>query len=306
MCVQSDAWAYVSPPLLGVTFSFGICCTDADLGGAIDAMLAPLRADGSSSRCADHWFELHHGTGPDRDGFRLSLDGQLLVSAACAASALAWLLWHLNRAVAAAAHDHVLLHAGGIARGDVGVVFPAPSGSGKSTLVGGLVRRGMGYMSDELLGLSLDGSSLVPFPKPLSMASDTGVLLFGPAWAHETSSPPRRGSVPVEPDRLRSGSVVTGPIDPKVMVVPRYRPGGRSTLVPIAPEDAVIELALNAVNLPRLRGGGVHALGVMARRCTSFRLEMSDLDEACALVEDAVDEIAGSPHRAAASATAPE
>lgn len=296
-------WAYVSPPLCGVTFSFGLCCDDARLGSEIDVLLAPLRTGGSSKR-ADHWFALDRGVGPDADGFRLSLDGQLLVSAGCAASALAWFLWHLNRAVAAAAHEHVLLHAGGVARGQVAVIVPAPSGSGKSTLVGGLVRRGMGYLSDELLGVSLDGSWVLPFPKPLSVTPDTEMLLFGAGWAHDSSSPTRRASVPVVPDRLRSGSVVTDPVHPRIVVVPRYRPGRPSTLVPIAPEDAVIELALNAVNLARHRGRGLQALGVLARGCASFRLEMAELDQACALVEDAVDRVSASQGRVRASATA--
>ena len=290
---QRDAWAYVSPPLRGLTFEFGVCCSDSELGFEIDAMLAPLRT-AEPSQNPRHWFALHHGGGLAPHAFQLSLDGRLLASTGSAVSAVAWLLWHLNRAVAASGHNHVLLHAGGVGWGDIGVVVPAPSGSGKSTLVGGLVQRRLAYLSDEMLGLTLDGSWVLPFPKPLSLTPDTHVLLFGgepldrDGSAARSRPAHRRGCVPVAPSRLCPRSVVAGATAPGIVVVPRHRPGRRTTLTPISPADAVIELTLNAVNLSRHRGRGVHALGQMARRCESYRLEMSDLDEACALVVDAV------------------
>jgi hypothetical protein len=279
----ADRWAYVSPPLLGVSFSFGVRCADRDLGSRLDALLAPLRSPGR----ADHWFTLRQ-RGSDK-GIELYLDHRLLVVASDATMAIAWLLWHLNRTVVDTERDHVMLHAGGVRLGNIGVVFPAPSGAGKSTLVGRLVQRGGDYLSDEALGVTLDGSTLLPFPKPLSVEPDSLAMLFGESVAKGSGN----ASVPVAPDLLRPASAVTEATSTAVVVVLRHRPGRPSTLTPISAADAFVELSMNAVNLQRHGGQGLRPLALMARRCVSFRLEMSDLDDACTLVGNAVDHTFG-------------
>ena len=73
--------------------------------------------------------------------------------------------------------------------------MPAASGSGKSTLTAGLARAGLGYLSDELVALELDGAvpgRLLPYPKPITVKPGSFAVLadmdpgpFGDGWFGE-------------------------------------------------------------------------------------------------------------------------
>ena len=71
-------------------------------------------------------------------------------------------------------------HAAGVSlpSGQV-VALVGPSGSGKTTAAGLLASSGWGYVTDEALGIRLDGT-VVPYPKPLAVVGSTGKTLVGP------------------------------------------------------------------------------------------------------------------------------
>ena len=62
-----------------------------------------------------------------------------------------------------------MVHAGGVSHLESGrsLVCVAPGGTGKTTLTAALGKR-HGYLSDETIGVRLDGS-IAPYPKPLSL-----------------------------------------------------------------------------------------------------------------------------------------
>lgn len=66
-----------------------------------------------------------------------------------------------------ASGDHLLFHAGAVQGANGGVMLPGVSGSGKSTLVAGLVRGGLGYLSDEVVAVSLSEPLMLPYPKAI-------------------------------------------------------------------------------------------------------------------------------------------
>ena len=93
--------------------------------------------------------------------------------------------------------------------------------------------------------------------------------------------------MPVGPGTCRA---IGRPCLPGIVVVPRYERGVATTLTPLSDTEAFLYLALNAVNLRAHGAVGTAALGALVRRCTCVALRMSDLDAACELVLELVEE----------------
>ena len=287
VCCREDDGpvAYRSPSYEALEFSFAFHAHDRALGEMVASILAPLR----SVRPPSHWYAVTPVAegGDDRGGYELSLDGAVVASVAHAQAAAAWLLWHVNVAAVRTGRRHVMVHGGAVSAGGIGIVLPAPMGSGKTTLVAGLVQRGLAYLSDEVVAVRRHDHALAPFPKALAVKPGSEAILFAAPDIGVPVVVDGERALHVVPDALRTGAV-GGPCLPRMIVIPHYRERGRSELVPITSGDALVALVVNAVNLDAHGGAGMRVLAATARRCLCFRLDMSDLDEACRLVADAV------------------
>lgn len=289
-------WGHRTGRLEAVAFSFAVRSTDRRLGRYVEWVLGSLRAPGHGTRLsvedeATHWYSLiaGNGDGGTATSFDVVFDDESVCRSVDAPTSVAWLLWHLNQQAAASSGEGLALHAGAVQFGATGVLVPGPSGAGKTTLVAGLVHAGMDYLSDELVVLDSGGSQLLPYPKP---------LVVEPGSQPVIAALVRGGVDDAFADLLGDQRyVVADDIRPRsvgarcragVVITPRYRPGSRSTLVPMSAEDAFVELATATVNLPRHGGRGVETLSRLARECRCYRLEMAALDDACALVLDAL------------------
>src|SRR4051794_14121302 len=113
----------------------------------------------------DHDFKLL-----TRDGvsYRVVSPAESLAGSSDLDVALGVLDSQLRTFIAMAAPDHVFVHAGVVAFGELAVLIPGPTFSGKTTLVAECVRAGALYYSDDLAALDCDGL-VHPYPKPLSM-----------------------------------------------------------------------------------------------------------------------------------------
>ena len=67
----------------------------------------------------------------------------------------------------------LVIHAAVVAAPDGLVVIPGASGHGKTTLAAALVRRGWGYVSDEVLAVDRTTGAVTPFARPLSLSPDS-------------------------------------------------------------------------------------------------------------------------------------
>jgi hypothetical protein len=199
-------------------------------------------------------------------------------------------VWDVNRAAAEAGGDHLLFHAGAIEADGVGILLPGASGSGKSTLVAGLVRRGHGYLTDELVAVDMENGQLLPYPKPITVKPGSfGVLGdMGPDVRPLSGHRPWVGQewqVAVGDD---IGRRIGAACAPGVVVLPHYDANAETALTPLSDTDAFFALALHAVNLIHHGSEGTRVLGQLAKGCQCFSLTMSDLDEACRLLTDVV------------------
>ena len=282
--------AHRTPSLRGLSYRFAVRTDDERLGHLVDAALAGLRDPGGTAP-VEHWYSL---TSSGRaDTVDVERDGHEIAHGQRHGDAVGWVVWDVNRSAAEASGDRLLFHAGALEAEGTGVLVPGTSGSGKSTLVAGLVRAGLGYLTDELAAFDMVNGLLLPYPKPITVKPGSFAALCD-------MDPARHGAT--GPDVAWSGEewqVAVGegtgrrigrPCEPGVVVVPRYDPGAETTLTRLSDTEAFFALALNAVNLLPHGATATEALGRLAAGCRCYALAMSDLDEACRLVEDLVAE----------------
>ena len=293
--VSAREGALSTPSLRGLSYRFAVRTDDERLGHLVDAVLVGLRDPGDTAP-VEHWYSL---TSSGRAGtVDVRRDGLEIARGQSHGDAVGWVVWDVNRSAAEASHDHLLFHAGALEAGGTGVLVPGASGSGKSTLVAGLVRAGLGYLTDELAAFDMARGMLVPYPKPITVKPGSFVALC--------DMDPARGDGK-GPDGAWSGEewqVAVGegtgrrigrPCEPGFVVVPRYDPGAETALTPLSDTEAFFALAVNAVNLLPHGAAATEALGRLAAGCRCYTLTMSDLDEACRLVEGLVAETAAAP-----------
>ncbi len=293
--VSDASGAHRTPSLTALSYRFAVRTDDQRLGRLVDGVLAGLRDPGDTAP-VPHWYSL---TSTDRAGtVDVGRDGRDIARGQSHGDAVGWVVWDVNRSAAEASGHHLLFHAGALEAGGTGVLVPGASGSGKSTLVAGLVQAGLGYLTDELAAFDLASGMLLPYPKPITVKPGSFAAL-------SDMDPAGRGAT--GPDGARTGDewqVAVGEgtgrrigrlCAPGFVVVPRYDPGAVTALTRLSDTEAFFALAVNAVNLLPHGATATEALGRLAARCRCFALTMSDLDEACRLVEGLVAEAAAAP-----------
>ena len=285
-------WAHCTPNLRALSYRFAACCDDAALGTHISALLTSLCETDAQDDAAVPFGEPapHRYTltaSPDQPGaVDVGRDGELVEAALAPGVAVGWLVWDVNRLAAELSGEHLLFHSGGLEASGVGILVPAASGSGKSTLTAGLVRAGLGYLSDELVALELPvagqaGGRLLPYPKPITVKPGSFGVLVDMAPAQLEGGGDGEWQVPVGDG---TGRRVGQPCEPGFVIVPRYNAAAATALVAMSETEAYFTLALHAVNLLAHGSAGSEALGRLAARCASYTLTYSDLDAACELV----------------------
>jgi hypothetical protein len=195
---------------------------------------------------------------------------------------------HVNR-LAARSAAMITLHAAGVVAGDRAVVLPGVPDAGKSTLVTALVQQGLGYMSDEVVGLALTGGGVAGYPKRISLELGSWALfpdLDGRAShaTHPAFDPTRvrwYDARDLQPNALAWRGL---PLDLGLVVVPRYAPDEAPSVARLDPVEAMSALLGNAFNLPTLGGGALGALRDAALAVPCYRLVHQDSQGAAGTV----------------------
>ena len=228
-----------------------------------------------------------------RPQVELVADGQRLFEPFPAANHLPLLEWGLNYLIATRVNHRLLLHAGAVERGGVGLLLPALPGSGKSTLCAALVCHGYRLLSDEFGVVDLDDGVLLPLLRPIGLknesidviASLSPVSALGPRFTGT-----RKGTVAhLAPGRraVRLNHVAAAP---GIVLFPHYQRGARATLEEIDPARAFSKLSINAFNYRLLGRSAFDAVARLVKTCVLRRLVFGDLVEAIRLVDTLVDE----------------
>jgi hypothetical protein len=281
-------WVHSTQNLSALSYRFAVRTDDVSVGRQVDAALGGLR-DHLDTAFVEHWYSL---TASDAPGGTLDVarDGEMLAHGQPPGDALGWVVWDVNRAAADAGADNLLFHSGAVEADGTGVLLPGASGSGKSTLTAGLVRAGLGYLTDELAALHMTSGELVPYPKPITVKPGSFAALadIGPDACGAPGTSPWAGQEWQVAVGDATGRAIGTPCVPGFVIVPRHKAGAKTMLTPLSDTQAFFALAVNAVNLVAHGSAGTHALGRLARECRCFSLTYSDLHESCRLVLDLV------------------
>jgi hypothetical protein len=279
-----------TPTLNALAYRFALRTDDVRLGRHVDALFAGLRDGGGDP---DHWYSLEtkaNGT------VEVTRDGEMLVRGACAADAVGWVVWHVNRSAVEAGDEHLVLHAGAVEADGRAVVLPGVSGSGKSTLCAGLVQSGLAYLSDELVALDLATDQVLPYPKPITVKAGSVEALAEMGLRQDCDRDPDDVLPSAEEWQLAVGGGTglrvgrTCPLG--FVIVPNYVEGAVTSLSELSDTEAFFALAANAVNVRAHTAQSTNALGRVVARCCCAALTFSDLGEACRLVGGLVGDLA--------------
>ena len=71
--------------------------------------------------------------------------------------------------------SHILIHAAALSHDGRGLLVAGPSGYGKTTLALALIRRGFGFLSDDIAALSYTDGRLHPCPRALNVRNGAGL-----------------------------------------------------------------------------------------------------------------------------------
>jgi len=184
------------------------------------------------------------------------------------------------------APEMAFIHAAVLARGGRAVLFPGRSGAGKSTLALALAKRNWTYLSDEIAPVEMQDLRVHPFPRGIKLRPE-GVGLFPFLRDQASLAGGQRQYL-----RLRESSLTlaASPHEVSCLIFPEYRPGTRPRLTPLGKGMAASLLARCCLSFNWNNGETLYFLERLVKRADCFRLEVGEIGESCALVENLVGE----------------
>jgi hypothetical protein len=164
-------------------------------------------------------------------------------------------------------------------------------GAGKSTLVTALVRHGLGYLSDEITAIDPQTGFVRPYPKYVGLDPMPPAQLADLRHTHPSAVDCYIGEQLLVAPRSLGPDRVSAPARPGLVITPRYEPGTPARLEPLRPGAALLALAEHSFHLEADAPRVLDTLAAVVEGTPCFRLVSGDLDDSCALVLRALDEL---------------
>lgn len=278
---EGATWVYRTPRLRALGFDFAVQTSRAVVGRYLHDLLDAFEMRGEP----EHMYSFLDAEHSRSGRYEVYRDEELVSATTSCVTALRHLLWDVNRSVVDESNELLLFHASAVEHAGRALVFPGPMGSGKTTLVAGLVQRGLGYLTDEVVAIDPVTLMVRPYPKPLGVDPGSWEVLAALRPKVDTSLEPfLEDGWDVRPNSIRERAIAPSAV-PRYVIAPRFEDGAATGLVEMRRSEALIRLAENSFNLPTFgarRGMEVAAEVVRSARC--FRLLVSDLGDACSIV----------------------
>jgi hypothetical protein len=214
---------------------------------------------------------------------RFLLDGESPFKPLPANQALPMFEWGLNFAIAAQAHQYLVVHAAAIERGGRVAILPGAPGAGKSTLTAALVQRGWRLLSDELALIRPADRCVVPLARPINLKNGSIELMrsFAPdaVFSDETHDT-AKGTVALmrAPDDSIARSGEAAPVG--WIIFPRWQADAAPRLAPWSKAAGLMEIAHNAMNYSLHGAVGFALLGDIFAASECYRFTYGKLDDA--------------------------
>ena len=191
--------------------------------------------------------------------------------------------WCLNWCVANHAHQYLIIHSAVVEKGGFAAIIPGPPGAGKSTLCAALVLSGWRLLSDELALISMDGCTITPLPRPVSLKNESIDVIrrFSPGVTIGRSSTDTvKGTVAHMRAPLESVQRCDELAQPAWIIVPEYRENAETSLMRITRASTFMHLAKHSFNYSLLGRKGFESLATVVDASDCFGLTYGDLDDA--------------------------
>lgn len=283
-------WAYETGSFDALGHRFRIRTSNAAVGRHLEELFSSfLAADGiDDAVTAYSLIDQAQAIRP----YALYADTERLTLADRASWTLGCLVWHINQQVIHRHDGLVLVHAGAVALDGVGVLLPGGMEAGKTTLTAGLLQAGCDYLTDEAAAIEPSTYRIVPYAKPLSVdAGSWDVLsdLRPPALDGEL------GIYHAQQWQVNAQSIrataVSEPTQAKLIVSPRYVNGAATQVEQITRAEMLCHLVDTTFRFRTAGRFKFEVLGGLVARCSCYRLTVGELDKACALVLQLVDDV---------------
>lgn len=249
---------------------------DPEIGAVVERILEPLA---SADEATD---EISIAVG-EADNWLVRVNDAPAVSMTSPLAAVLRAVAEVNSLAVASVPDHLVFHAGAVARAGAAVLLPAASNHGKSTLTTALVRAGFEYLTDEAAAIT-DDRLVRPFAK--SVALDPGSFPLFPDLAPADQVDGLGRAVAcrewhVAPDRLGS---VAAPAPVAAIVCPHWRAGASTRVTAVAAGEALHLLLGEAFDFSHGGEAVFDRLVRLVDEVPVYRLGYGDLEEAVAEV----------------------
>jgi HprK-related kinase A len=251
--------------------------------------LYPPRAFIAGDAFCDFRVAVAPGTGVHRwlhPQARFLLDGETPFKPLPADQALPMFEWGLNYAIAAQAHQYLVVHAAAIERNGKVAILPGAPGAGKSTLTAALVQRGWRLLSDELALIRPSDAQVVPLARPMNLKNGSIALMraFAPGAifsdeVHDTA----KGTVALmrAPDDSIARSNEAAPVG--WIVFPRWQADAAPRLDRWSKAAGLMEIAHNSMNYSLHGAAGFALLADIFAHAGCYRFTYGKLDDAIAV-----------------------
>jgi hypothetical protein len=216
---------------------------------------------------------------------RLQRDSELLYHGPQPTALVEYLMQDLTETLTASCRSHLVFHAAGLAHDGDGLVICGESGSGKSTLAAWLTAGGFDFITDEIVAVSLDLSTMSGLARPLHLRPGSAFL-----WQQcvSDSSPYAArlddGSVLLDPESLRL-SCVSASARPWIILFPQYEAGAPFVAQPLSPAEGLFRLLQRLINGRNLPDQGLSATTRLSQQVGAYCLTYSDLVPVAAWVK---------------------
>ena len=262
-------------------FDVAVHSDDPDLIDLVNELYEPLAVPG----LAHHALVLGQTRFEDRPGYFAALDGCVIVRSPARSVVFSHFLFEANQQAIERSSNLIRLHAAGAVMGDRTIVLPGPMGAGKSTLVAGLVRSGLGYVTDEVVAIDPGSGRIRAYPKPISLGAPPDSL--GPIhWGGARRAHPYLGLTGVIPAATLGATLAPPETSLGLVVLPRYEPSASTEVVRLSGADALAAVASHAFHLDQ--GATLVNLAALVADVPCYRIVSGELTAAV----DAVLEIA--------------
>jgi HprK-related kinase A len=259
----------------------------AALIAGLRRLYAPRAFIATESFC-DFRVAVAPGRGPRRwlkPQARFLLDGESPFKPLPADQALPMFEWGLNYAIAAQAHQYLVVHAAAIERGGRVAILPGAPGAGKSTLTAALVQRGWRLLSDELALIRPSDRHVVPLARPINLKNGSIAVMRGFAPDSVFSAETRdtvKGTVALlrAPAESMARSDEAAPVG--WIVFPHWEKDAAPRLEPWSKAAGLMEIAHNAMNYSLHGAAGFELLAAIFATSACYRFSYGKLDDAVA------------------------